>query len=51
MWKGKSVEEAWDKEVVRRIEDLKSGKAVTVSWEQLHRELLAIVNKEQQPKH
>jgi putative addiction module component (TIGR02574 family) len=39
-----SVEEAWDKEVARRIEDLKSGKAVTVPWEQLHRELLAMVN-------
>jgi putative addiction module component (TIGR02574 family) len=51
MWKGKSIEEAWDKEVARRISDLKAGKAVTVPWEQLHRELLAIVNKEQQPKH
>jgi putative addiction module component (TIGR02574 family) len=48
MWKSKSVEEAWDKEVVRRMEDLKAGKAVTVPWEQLHRELLAMVNKEQQ---
>jgi len=36
-----SVEEAWDQEVARRIEDLKIGKAVTVPWEQLHRELLA----------
>ena len=36
-----SVEEAWDQEVARRIEDLKIGKAVTVTWEQLHRELLA----------
>ena len=39
-----SVEEAWDEEVARRIEDLKSGRAVTVPWEQLHRELLAMVN-------
>jgi len=39
-----SVEQAWDEEVARRIEDLKSGKAVTVPWEQLHRELLAMVN-------
>ncbi len=45
MWKDKSVEEAWDKEVTRRIADLKAGKAVTVPWEQLHRELLAIVNE------
>lgn len=39
-----SVEEAWEKEVARRMADLKAGKAVTVPWEQLHRELLAIVN-------
>ena len=39
------VQEAWDKEVARRMEDLKAGKAVTVSWEQLHRELLAMVNE------
>ena len=40
-----SVQEAWDKEVGRRMEDLKAGKAVTVPWEQLHRELLAMVNE------
>ena len=40
-----SVQEAWDAEVARRIEDLKAGKAVTVPWEELHRELLAIVNE------
>ena len=40
-----SVQEAWDKEVARRMEDLKSGKAVTVPWEELHRELLARVNE------
>jgi putative addiction module component (TIGR02574 family) len=40
-----SVQEAWDQEVARRIEDLKSGKAVTVPWEQLRRELLAMVNE------
>jgi hypothetical protein len=45
MWKDKSIEEAWDKEVARRMEEVKQGKAVTVPWEQLHRELLAIVNK------
>jgi len=38
------VQEAWDEEVSRRMEDLKAGKAVTVPWEQLHRELLAMVN-------
>jgi putative addiction module component (TIGR02574 family) len=40
-----SVQEAWDQEVARRMEDLKTGKAVTVLWEQLRRELLAIVNE------
>jgi putative addiction module component (TIGR02574 family) len=39
-----SVQEAWDEEVARRIKDLKAGKAITVPWEQLHRELLAMVN-------
>ena len=38
-----SVQEAWDEEVARRMEDLKAGKVVTVPWEQLHRELLAMV--------
>jgi putative addiction module component (TIGR02574 family) len=40
-----SVENAWDEEVARRIKDLKAGRAVTVPWEQLHRELLAMVNE------
>ena len=39
-----SVQEAWDEEVARRIKDLKAGKAITVAWEQLHREFLAMVN-------
>lgn len=39
------VQEAWDEEVARRMADLKAGKAVTVPWEQLHRELLAMVNE------
>jgi len=42
----KSVQEAWDAEVARRIEDLKAGRAVTVPWEELHRELLAMVNEQ-----
>ncbi len=41
-----SVEEAWDEEVARRIADLKAGRAVTVPWEQLHRELLAMVSSD-----
>jgi len=40
-----SVQAAWDDEVARRIEALKAGKAVTVPWEELHRELLAMVNE------
>ncbi len=40
-----SVQEAWDEEVARRIEALKAGEAVTVPWEELHRELLAMVNE------
>ena len=39
-----SVQEAWDREIARRMQELKTGKAVTVPWEQLHRELLALVN-------
>ena len=39
-----SVQEVWDREVARRIEDLRAGRAVTVPWEELQRELLAIVN-------
>jgi putative addiction module component (TIGR02574 family) len=41
----RSVEDAWDEEVARRIADLKAGRAVTVPWEQLHRELLAMVGE------
>ena len=40
-----SVQEAWDEEVARRVKDLKAGKAVTVPWEELHRQLLAMVNE------
>ena len=40
-----SVQAAWDEEVARRIKDLKEGKAVTVPWEELHRDLLAMVNE------
>jgi putative addiction module component (TIGR02574 family) len=40
-----SVEEAWDKEVARRMADLKAGRSVTVPWEQLHRELRTLVNE------
>jgi putative addiction module component (TIGR02574 family) len=39
-----SVQEAWDKEVERRMSDLKAGRATTIPWEELHRQLLAMVN-------
>ena len=39
-----SVQAAWDEEVARRMQDLKAGKAVTVPWEELHQELLAMQN-------
>jgi putative addiction module component (TIGR02574 family) len=40
-----AAQEAWDKEVARRMEDLKVGRAVTVPWEELRRELLNMVNE------
>lgn len=40
-----SVEDVWDEEVARRMADLKAGRSVTVPWDQLHRELLAMVNE------
>ena len=40
-----SIKEAWDQEVARRIEALKTGEAITVPWERRHRELLAMVNE------
>jgi putative addiction module component (TIGR02574 family) len=43
-----SVPDAWDKEVARRMKDLEAGRAVTVPWEELHRQLLAMVNERQE---
>jgi putative addiction module component (TIGR02574 family) len=40
-----SVQATRDEEVACRMEDLKAGKAVTVPWEELHRELLAMVTE------
>jgi len=42
-----SVEAAWDEEVARRIGDLKAGRAVTVSWQELQSELHAMMNERQ----
>ncbi len=38
------VQQAWDEEVARRTDALKASKAVTVPREDIHRELLAMVN-------
>jgi hypothetical protein len=45
-----SVQEAWDEEVVRRMEDFKAEKSATVPWGQVHREreLVAMVNEPKQ---
>lgn len=40
-----SVQAAWDDEVARRMQDLQAGRAVTVPWEELHQELLAMLNE------
>jgi putative addiction module component (TIGR02574 family) len=42
---GQSVQAAWDEEVARRMQDLQAGKAVTVPWEELHQELLTMLNE------
>ena len=34
-----AVEAAWSEEIARRIEDLDSGKAKTVPWEEVRRKL------------
>ena len=39
-----SVQEAWDEEVARRMQDLDAGRAVTVPWEELRQQLLATLN-------
>jgi putative addiction module component (TIGR02574 family) len=39
-----SVQEAWDREVARRVESLRAGRAVTVPWEEFHQQLLALLN-------
>jgi putative addiction module component (TIGR02574 family) len=34
-----AVEAAWNEEIARRIEDLNSGKARTVSWDEVRRRI------------
>ena len=36
-----SVEAAWNEEIARRIQDLDSGKAKTVPWEEVRRRISA----------
>lgn len=40
-----SVQEAWDQEVARRIEDLDAGRVETIPWEQARRQLFARSNE------
>jgi putative addiction module component (TIGR02574 family) len=40
-----SIQEAWDKEVARRMNDLEAGRAVTVPWEELRQQLLTALNE------
>jgi putative addiction module component (TIGR02574 family) len=40
-----SIQEAWDKEVARRMNDLEAGRAVTVPWEELRQQLLTTLNE------
>ena len=35
------VEEAWNKEILRRIEELDSGKAKTIPWDEVQKEIAA----------
>ena len=37
-----SAEEAWSKEIARRVEELDSGKAKTVPWDEVRRRIEAI---------
>ncbi len=41
---GESVDEAWDREVTRRMDDLKAGKAVTVPWEEVKKKGRALLD-------
>lgn len=36
-----SAEEAWNDEIARRIEDLDSGRAKTISWEEVRQRISA----------
>jgi len=39
-----SAEEAWSREIARRIEELDSGKVKPVAWEDARRQIAAILN-------
>jgi len=42
-----SNEFAWEQEIARRIEELDSGKAKTIPWEEVQRRIAAKLNKKQ----
>lgn len=39
-----NVEAAWQEEITRRIQDLRSGKAKTIPWDTVYKEARAILN-------
>jgi putative addiction module component (TIGR02574 family) len=39
-----AVAEAWNQEIARRIEELDSGKAKTIPWEEVRRKVTAKLN-------
>jgi putative addiction module component (TIGR02574 family) len=42
-----SNQAAWDKEIARRIEELDSGKAKTISWDEVRRRIAAKLNNKE----
>jgi putative addiction module component (TIGR02574 family) len=40
-------QDAWNEEIARRIEELDSGKAKTIPWDEVQRRIAAKLNKKQ----
>jgi putative addiction module component (TIGR02574 family) len=43
---GDSVEDSWEQEVARRMEDLKAGKAITIPWEEVKKKGRGLLESE-----
>jgi len=41
------IQQAWDREIAQRIEDLDSGKVHPIPWAEARRKLLAILSQEE----